>query len=304
MSNVIDSNRVLVLGGSGFLGTALLEAMSGKGREVLSASRKPGERPRAEGDDVRDVALDLENAGAATTLIQLLQPKAVLLVAALSRMGDCEQNPERAQRLNAEAASEVARACALADIRLLYTSTDLVFDGEPPRESGYVESDPVSANSIYGQSKAAGEAAVLNAHPEALVVRLPLLFGNSRGRGLGASDSLLAALAHGDSPGLFTDEWRTPLDVDQAAKALVELLDGSQKGRLHLAGPERISRYDFGCAVLKANHRTSEINSLRAVTRADLGLADRPRDVSLDTSLARDLIRAKILGVNASLEKP
>ena len=83
------------------------------------------------------------------------------------------------------------------------------------------------------------------------MARLPLLYGNSGGRGLGASDSLLEAIERGEKPRLFVDEWRTPLEVSNAAEALVELLEFDHGGVLHLAGPDRVTRHEFGLAVLR-----------------------------------------------------
>ncbi len=299
-----SKDRALVFGGSGFLGTRLLAALDSPVCEALSVSRNPGARPRTPNETIRDVAGDLSQAGVAETLIGLLQPRTVFLVAALARVGDCERDPGLARRLNTELPAEVARACKAFDLRLVFTSTDLVFSGEPPRESGYIESDPADSSQVYGRTKAEGESAVLEEYSSALVVRLPLLFGESVGRGLGASDSLLAALDRGDSPKLFTDEFRTPLDVDNAARALIELARKRESGRLHVAGPDRLSRHQFGERVVRARARPADLESLQAVTRADLGLADRPRDVSLDNSKAREILTTPLLSVSEALEKP
>jgi dTDP-4-dehydrorhamnose reductase len=293
-----------VLGGSGFLGSRLVSALGAGSHEVVRAARDPGRTPLEPSESVRDVSTDLSRPGAAESLIRLLHPTGVFLVAALSRVEDCERDPGLARRLNQELPREVARACAAQELRLVFTSTDLVFDGEPPREWGFVESDPALAAQEYGRSKAAGEMAVLAADPAALVVRLPLLFGTSDDRSLGASASLLSALDRGESPRLFTDEFRTPLDVDNAAEALVELYAGTVRGRLHVAGPDRVSRFELGRAVLEAHRRTAELDRLRPVTRAELGMESRPRDVSLDSSRAREILATKLLGVRDALDRP
>jgi len=303
MAKTDPPRRFLVFGGSGFLGARLLAALDDGERELVSVSRSPGARPHEPREKVRDVVGDLAQAGTAETLIGLLQPSVVFLVAALARVGDCEREPELARRLNTDLPREVARACAAHDKRLVFTSTDLVFGGEPPRDSGYTESDPADASGVYGRSKAEGERALLEAHPEALVVRLPLLFGRSSGRGLGASDSLIAALDRGESPKLFTDEFRTPLDVDAAARALIELSHTRESGRLHVAGPDRLSRLELGRLVVEAHSRKADLEQLEAATRADLGLADRPRDVSLDSSKARQILATPLLSVRKALEK-
>ncbi len=154
--------------------------------------------------------------------------------------------------------------------------------------------------SRYGETKAAGERAVLETSPEALVVRLPLLYGDSGGRGLGATDALLAAVARGERPRLFEDEFRTPLDVDVAARALVELLlDSGVAGVLHVAGKERLARYELGLALLAAAgfDPARARAAVLAGTRRQAGLeTTRPADVSLDASRARDMLRMELPG--------
>ena len=285
----------LVLGGSGFLGVHVVRAAAAAGAEVVRASRRPRD-PGGSGA-ARAEPCDLEEAGAVEQLLERLRPEVVVNCAALSRGGDCEREPLRARRLNEEAPAELAVACAGHGVRLVHLSTDLVFDGEPPRPAGYREEDEAHPLSVYGATKLAGESAVLEAFPGALVARLPLLFGPSGGRGLGASDSLLAAVARGDTATLFVDELRTPLDAREAAAALVELAAGEASGRLHLAGPERLSRHALGELVLRAAGLDPAVTCrlVRPTSQRDLELTPpRPRDVSLDAGRARELLGAPL----------
>jgi dTDP-4-dehydrorhamnose reductase len=287
---------LLVLGGSGFLGAHLVAALEDSAEPVVSASRRPGE-PRA----ARTAVVDLARPGAAAALIERESPRGVFHLSALARVGDCERDLALARRLNRDAPAEVAAACAARGLRFLFVSTDLVFGGTPPRSEGYRECDAPAPRHAYGRSKAAGEAAVERAHADALVVRLPLLFGDSGGRGLGASDSLLAALDAGAEPTLFTDEWRSPLDVGVAARALIELFEGPATGLVHVGGPDRVTRYELGLLVLESAARADERERIRPGRRADLGLEGRPADVSLDSSVARASLRTRLPGLRDSL---
>jgi len=284
----------LVLGGSGFLGVHVLEAVAATGRRVVSAGRhSPLDRAGAE-----HAPLDALDGDALEALLERLSPDRVINCCALARGGDCEERPECADRLNAELPEALGRWAGRTGARLVHVSTDLVFGGEPPRAAGYREEDSPGPLSIYGNSKAAGEAALLAANPAALVARLPLLFGDSRGRGLGASDSLLAALERGGRrPRLFVDEFRTPLAVEEAAAALVELAGSPVAGLLHVAGPERLSRFSLGRIVLLGAGRSeAEIERfLQPVRQEELDLAAlRPADVSLDTRRARSFLRSPL----------
>jgi dTDP-4-dehydrorhamnose reductase len=297
--------QLLILGASGFLGPHLVAAARKAGWRVVAAARTPAAAPRMDGLGADEaVAWDAEQAGATGELIGRVRPAAILNAAALARPVECERDPARAFALNAELPRALARIARERGLRLVSVSTDLVFGARPPRGARYSEEDAPSPVHVYGRSKAEGEAGVLAAHPSALVVRLPLLYGDSGGRGLGASDQLLAALRRGERPRLFTDEWRTPLEAGNAARALVELLGREERGLLHVAGPERLTRHELGLAVLVARGLApaEAEERVRRATRAELGLAEvRARDAGLDSCRARALLATPLLAPSAAL---
>ena len=287
-----------VLGGAGFLGAHVVAAAHAFGGRVLNVCRHPESLPESlHLHTTEPYPLDLLDGGALEALLVDVPPDRVINCAALSGGGDCEARPALARALNSELPGRLAEACAKSGARLVHVSTDLVFGGRPTPRGGFREQDSPAPISGYGASKFAGEEAVLGADRRAAVVRLPLLFGNSGGRGLGASDALLAALARGDSPRLFIDEFRTPLDVSEAARALVELAGGSFSGLLHVAGPDSLSRFELGGLVLRAaGHGGDEIASLVLPARqAELNLdPPRPADVCLATERARSLLSSPL----------
>jgi dTDP-4-dehydrorhamnose reductase len=287
----------LVLGGSGFLGAHVVALL---GPACVAASRESGRAGAG-----RFVQLDARKPGELGRALGELEPARILDCAAFSSVAEAEGHPESARELNVEVPRLLARWCAQRSARFVHVSTDLVFGARRPDPGGFREEDPPGPISEYGHSKAAGEAAVLEAFPGALVVRLPLLYGDSFGRGRGASDSLISSLATGHRPLLFTDEWRTPLEVGNAARALVELASLDVHGILHVAGPERISRYDFGMRVIDAARipRNRPREQVRASTRAEARLSTRPEDVSLDSTRARGLLSTPLLGVVEGLER-
>jgi dTDP-4-dehydrorhamnose reductase len=299
----VARTSLLLLGASGFLGPHLVRAAHRRGWRVFSVSRRPEAAPRVEGC-VPDAflpfdALDLDGL---PRLLAQVRPEAVLVAAALARADECERHPARAAALNAALPGALGRLARGHGLRLVHLSTDLVFGARPPRGERYDEEDPPGPLHAYGRSKAAGEEALLAADPRALVVRLPLLFGDSFGRGLGAGDQVLAALARGEAPTLFSDEWRTPLEVGNAAEAVLELVASDVRGRLHLAGPERLNRHALALAVLEAAGRSPEAARLRAAPRSLLGLEHaRPGDVSLDARRARALLTTPLLAPAAAL---
>lgn len=290
-----------MLGASGFLGPHLVRAARAAGWRVVAAARRPELAPVVGGSTPDErCAFDAEAPEALAGLLARSRPVAILCAAALARVDACEREPARALRLNAEFPGALAQAARARGLRLVHVSTDLVFGAAPPRSGGFREEDAPAPVHAYGRSKAEGEARVLAADPRALVVRLPLLYGDSGGRGLGASDQILAAVARGETPALFTDEWRTPLSADNAAAALLELVAGTAAGLLHVAGPARLDRHALGLAVL-ARHGLSSAR-VRTATRAELGFAaTRPADVALDSTRARTLLATALLAPAAAL---
>ena len=315
--------RTLITGASGFLGPWVVAAAVRRaqrdatladplGPPVLAQSRQdPLLIPRffQPRDAAEWVAFDFASpAGSARDSIAEwldgLAPSEVIHCAALSRAAACEQHPKAARQLNVDAPAAIAAWCRAHGARLVHVSSDLVFGEHDAPPGGFTEGDDPAPVSVYGQTKLDGERAIRDAFESAAIVRLPLLYGNSAGRGLGASDSLIDAVARGEAPGLFVDEYRTPLDARTAADALVELLDFEGGGVLHVAGPERITRFELGVLVLRAMglSEAEARSELRPASQADIDVgAPRPRDVSLDASKAQDLLETDLLAPRKGL---
>jgi dTDP-4-dehydrorhamnose reductase len=166
----------------------------------------------------------------------------------------------------------------------------MVFDGE---HAPYREEHAVAPLSIYGQTKAEAERAVL-AQPRNTVVRLPLLFGPSLSSRPSFFDQQVQALRQGQRISLFCDEWRTPLSLQVAACALLAFAGGvsgslvGPLGLIHMGGPERLSRLEMGQRL--AAFLGCDPAAIVPVSRTSVAAAElRPRDVSLDSSRWRSL---------------
>ncbi len=209
--------------------------------------------------------------------------RTVIHLAAMSRFYECEEKADLAARINAEATGALAAALRRKGGRLVYVSTDLVFDGE---HAPYDETAEPRPKTIYGRTKRLGELSTL-AEPGNLVVRLPLLYGPSFDGRRGATDWIAWRIARGEKVVLFTDEWRTPLDVQTAAARLIELsLDPAAEGIRHIPGPERLSRYELGIRYVR--NKGLDESLVEEGSRLDMPGTPRPKDVSLATLHDRD----------------
>ncbi|MDA0269323.1 MAG: NAD(P)-dependent oxidoreductase, partial [Cyanobacteria bacterium] len=262
---------VLVTGASGFLGGSLCQTLSQTWKVHGTHWTHPLVHPRVIGH-----RLNLTDAPAVLQLWQDCQPDAVIHTAAQANANVCEQQPEVTDALNVIVAGQLAQCCAEANIPFLFMSTDLVFGGDHPP---YAETDPADPLSHYGRQKAIAEAQILATYPRATICRLPLLYGLASPTGQGFLQGFLAKLRAGQPSSLFTDEFRTPVTVMDAAMGVQLALERHVEGVWHLGGPERISRYDFGRQIAQAfglSYATIQ-PSLRAAVSMP---APRPRDVS------------------------
>ncbi len=227
----------------------------------------------------RTIKTDLTNPADIERLFQTVKPDAMIHAAAATNSNYCQTNKSTARKINVEATSELAGRCSDRSIPFVFTSTDLVFDGE---NAPYREEDPPSPLSDYGEQKALAEENIRRLYPEAVICRLSLLFGFASGNFF---STMIDDLKQGKRIRLFTDEYRTQLNVDTAARILARALENIS-GTFHIGGAESVSRYDFG--VLAAKIFGIETGSLVPCLQKDVPMAaPRPKDVSLDSSKAR-----------------
>ncbi len=275
MSESISRMRILLTGASGQLGSYVLRELVRTGIDVAAWS---GSRTGTLfGVPLQPVDLALPDAVVAA--YQEVRPTHIIHAAAMAGVADCYRDPQRAFRVNVQGTGLLAELAVKHRARLLFVSTDMVFDGEKPY---YREGDPPTPLSVYGRTKAQAESAVMTA-PNAVVARVSLLFGPTLNGRPAFFDQQLAALREGRPLPLFEDEWRTPLSLRAAAPALITLLRSDYEGLIHLGGPERLSRLDMGRRLARFLRQDDSV-FLASRRGAIPSPEPRPRDVSLDSS--------------------
>lgn len=214
-------------------------------------------------------------------IFEEIQPDAVIHAAAASQPNYCQLNPLETQKINVDAAINIAGLCADFKIPCVFTSSDLVFDGlNPP----YSENNNVNPVCIYGEQKVEAEHKIRSRYPETAICRMPLMFGYTQGASHGFDNQMIQSLLHGKRLQLFSDEYRTPVDARSASQGLLLSLQ-SVKGIIHLGGRTRISRLDMG--KMLAELLNIDAPKLDPVLIENVNMpAPRSPDVSLDSSMA------------------
>jgi dTDP-4-dehydrorhamnose reductase len=224
--------RLLVTGAAGMLGHEVVAAGARLGHEVVA-----WDLPEC----------DLTDADATLAAIRRLGPRAVVNCAAYTNVDGAEADEATAERVNADAAGNVARACAAIGARLVHVSTDYVFDGT--KTQPWLESDPVAPLGAYGRTKLHGEEQVAAALPDHAIVRTAWLFGP---HGPNFVSTMLRLAAERDEVSVVTDQVGSPTFAGHLAPALVDMAEREDSGIFHGAGAGACSWYELALEAFEA----------------------------------------------------
>ncbi len=224
---------------------------------------------------------DLTDSPTVRAAFRTDRPDLVIHCAAMSKTGACEKDPNEAQRHNVEVTKVLCELAA--DLPLIFFSTDLVFDGET---GNYDEEAQPNALNVYARTKLAAEA-IVRSNPRHTVVRTSINAGRTA-RGDAFNEQWHSAWARGEVTELFTDEFRSPIAASVTARAAWELVAANQPGLFHLAGTERLSRFEIG-SLLAARQPKLQPNVAQFSIR-DFPGPRRPPDCSLNVAKVQKLL--------------
>ncbi|GGT02752.1 dTDP-4-dehydrorhamnose reductase [Streptomyces cinerochromogenes] len=272
---------VLVIGGSGFLGTALIRQAAAAGHATAATyATRPGTTSHAAW-----YPLDLRDPGRVDAV--MAEVGADIVVNASSGKTDWA--------VTAQGPILLAMAAAKQGSRLVHVSSDAVFSGARVHYDESCLPDPVTP---YGAAKAAAETGILLAHPQAVVARTSLIIGD----GDSMHERVVQELATGTRDGvLFTDDIRCPVHVADLAAALLELACGDAADVHHLAGPDAVSRHELG--ILIARRDGLDASRLPTGLRAHSTLPGA-LDVRLDSRATQRKLRTTLRGAHQFCTTP
>ena len=286
-----SATRIGVIGAMGQLGTCLVREIEASPRAALAFATtredldlSDSKAPERFFDGVCGLS---EKAGGGRAAVQV-----VMNAAAHTKVDACESEETLAFQVNAEGPKQLAKESARHGFRLVQPSTDYVFSGDGDRP--YREDDPVDPKTIYGASKLAGERAVLEAAPDALVVRTSWVFGPGRNFVVAILEQA-GQRRRGEAEGalqVVSDQIGSPTSAADLATALVDWATSedqakrSLEGVLHLSNQGETSWFGFARAILE-EHGCAEIPIDPVPTGAFETKARRPAYSVLDCSRAR-----------------
>jgi dTDP-4-dehydrorhamnose reductase len=234
--------------------------------------------------------INLTDFTATKALFQKDKPSLIIHCAALTKTADCQANPKLARRVNVDATvflAELAR-----EIGFIFFSTDLVFDG---KTGNYSEQARVNPLSVYAETKVAAENAVLS-NPRHTVIRTSLNGGISLTSDRGFNELIRQAWGRKQPTRLFVDEYRSPIAAEVTARTVWALANQRAEGVFHVAGRERLSRFEIG-TLLAARWPELEPR-IEAETLKEYQGAPRAPDTSLNCSKAQALLSFQLPGLS------
>lgn len=223
--------KVLVTGVGGQLGFDVANELEKRGMKAV-------------GVDIDD--MDITDRESVDRVIKEAAPDAVIHCAAYTAVDAAEEHEELCRRVNADGTRNIAGVCKELDIKMIYISTDYVFNGEGERF--WEPDDECAPKSVYGQTKYEGELAVQDMLDKSFIVRIAWVFGIN---GKNFVRTMLNLAKNHDTLSVVNDQFGSPTYTYDLAKLLVDMVQTEKYGVYHATNEGVCSWYDFACAIFK-----------------------------------------------------
>jgi dTDP-4-dehydrorhamnose reductase len=229
--------RVLIFGATGMLGQALLRQW--RDDEIIGLG---------------SAQADLRNPDQVGTAVEAAKPDWIVLAAAYTDVDGCEINPTLASSINTQGAINVAKAAARVGSKLLFVSTDYVFEGK--KASHYETTDPRNPINAYGRSKAEAEQKIVSVLPECCIVRTSWLFGPG---GKCFPDTILKLAGTRPEIKVVNDQRGSPTYTCDLADAIIKLCHADARGIVHCTNRGNCTWFDFAAEILRQAGKTTHV---------------------------------------------
>lgn len=226
-----EKMKVFVTGVKGQLGFDVVNELRGRGIETV-------------GVDIEE--MDITDAGAVCRVITEAAPDAVIHCAAYTAVDAAEENEEICRKVNADGTRNIAAVCKELDIKMIYISTDYVFDGKGTRP--WEPDDERHPLNVYGQTKYEGELAVQDALDKYFIVRIQWVYGVN---GKNFVKTMLRLAETNTRINVVNDQFGSPTYTFDLAKMLADMVLTDKYGIYHAANDGICTWYEFACEIFK-----------------------------------------------------
>ena len=282
--------NILVIGANGFLGSNIIQLRKTKeimdlNYQFLAADTENSNIPR----DITFYHINITNPQDTLKKIEKTSPDVILLTAAMTNVDLNEVDKELAIAINTEGPKNVLEACKKTDSKLIFMSTDFIFDGIS-KEGNYNENDTPNPLSHYAKTKYYAEQAIINSEIEYTICRTAVLYGWNKQK-QNFITWIINKLQQNEPIQIVTDQLNSPTFVKNLAEILLKLIKKDAKGIYHTAGDCTLNRYEmaFKCAEV-FDLKKELISQIESIEQK----AIRPKNVGLDISKLKKLIGSEL----------
>ena len=284
------SKTILIIGANGFLGSNILKLRKTKevkdlNFQFLAADIENSNVPI----DVTFYHINITNLQDTLKKIEIISPDVILLTAAMTNVDQNEVDKDLATAINTEGPKNVSEACKKTNSKLVFMSTDFVFDGIS-KEVNYNENDTPNPLSYYASTKYKAEQAIINSEIEYTICRAAVLYGWNKEK-QNFITWIINKLQQNEPIKIVTDQLNSPTFVKNLAEILIKLIEKDAKGIYHTAGDCTLNRYEMAikCAEI-FNLKKELISQIEKIEQK----AIRPKNAGLDISKLKKLIGSEL----------
>ncbi len=239
--------KVLIVGSTGMLAFDLIRVLKTK-YEIIGASR-------ADFDIINSLAID--------NFVKNSRPNIIINTAAFHKTEECELNPEKSFTVNAIGAFNVAKAAKKIGAKIIFISTDYVFDGG---KKYFTENDAPNPLNVYGASKLAGENLTKIANDDYLIIRTSWLFGiHKSGKGNNFVTLMLEKAKNGENIKVVSDQFGSPTYTYDLSLKIKELIDqNASSGIYHITNSDSCSFYEFAKIIFELSNLKPQLEQIKS----------------------------------------
>jgi dTDP-4-dehydrorhamnose reductase len=284
----IDKNtkKILIIGANGFLGSKILQLRDNIQSNNHNYSFLAADLEKSNIDtSIPFYYLDITNQEGTMKNIQKLSPEIVILTAAMTNVDQNEENMALASNINTQGPINVLNACDKIKAKLIFLSTDFIFDGIT-KNGNYNEEDLPNPLSHYGKTKLKAELALIDSNIEFLICRTAVLYGWNKEK-LNFITWILKMLEQNEEISIVTNQINNATYVRNLAEIILKLIEKDASGIYHTTGDNSLSRYEMALSCAEIfDYEKKLITPIKELTQK----AIRPKNAGLDISKLKKLI--------------